>query len=364
MQPDAVQTQNKPFECRVILRRFSWSAVSVMVRVAIVGASGYTGAESVEILLGHPQAELTYLTGRQHCGPLSDLFGRFKGRVPIDVEPLDLSMLADRADVVFCCLPHTTSMACVPQLLAAGCKVIDFSADYRLRDAAVYEQTYDVKHADPANLPKAVYGLPELYRDQIRQTDLVANPGCFPTAAILAVAPLLKHRRVRTDTLIVNAVTGISGAGKKPTAAFHFPNMNENLFAYGVGNHRHTPEIEQIVSDVAGQKVDVLFQPHAGPFDRGIFSTLYLEPRGEVTSEQLFELFESFYRDEPFVQICRASPNLKDVTKTNYCQLFPTVAKGKVVVFAAIDNMVKGAAGQAVQNMNILFGLDETLGLL
>ncbi len=335
-----------------------------MVRVAVVGASGYTGAESVEILLGHPQAELTYLTGRRDCGPLSDLFGRFKGRVSMDVEPLDLSRLADRADVALCCLPHKTSMTCVPQLLAAGCKVVDLSADYRLRDAAVYEQTYGLKHADPANLAKAIYGLPELYRDQIRQADLVANPGCFPTAAILAAAPLLKQRRVRTGTLIVNAVTGISGAGKKPTAAFHFPNMNENLFAYGVGNHRHTPEIEQIVSDVAGEKVGVLFQPHAGPFDRGIFSTLYMEPQGEVTSEQLFELFESFYRDEPFVQICRTSPHLKDVTKTNYCQLFPTVTKGKVVVFAALDNMVKGAAGQAIQNMNILFGLDETLGLL
>jgi N-acetyl-gamma-glutamyl-phosphate reductase len=334
-----------------------------MIRVAIIGASGYTGAESIEILLHHEEAELTYLSALpEECGRVSDIFGRFKGRCEMQVEPLDLNKLADLADVALCCLPHKVSMGFVPRILDAGLKVIDFSADYRLKDVAVYEKFYGVKHTDTANLAKAAFGLPELFREKIKGAKLVANPGCFPTGALLAIAPLLKEGLIEPE-IIVNAVTGISGAGKNPSVKFHFPNMNENFFAYGIGTHRHTPEMEQIATDLAGKPVTVLFQPHAGPFDYGILSTVYCRPKGGVSNEQLTKLYNDFYSKEPFVQVCVESPNVKDVAGTNYCHVFPTVVKGTIICFSAIDNLIKGAAGQAIQNMNIIFGLEETLGL-
>jgi len=335
-----------------------------MVKVAIIGASGYTGADSIEILLRHPKARLTYLTALpEECGPVPDVFGQFKGRCDLAIEPLDLDKLAKRADVALCCLPHKVSMGYVPKLLQAGLKVVDFSADYRIRDVAVYEKHYQ-PHTDTENLKRAAYGLPELFREQIRGKDLIANPGCFPTAALLAAAPVLREGWIDTTKgLIVNSVTGVSGGGKNPSPKFHFPNMNENLFAYGIGTHRHTPEMEQIASDVAGRSVTILFQPHAGPFDRGILSTVYMEPRKTVDAKSILKLYQDFYHGERFVQVCKTSPNLKDVARTNYCHLFPTVVKDRVVVFSAIDNLVKGAAGQAIQNLNILAGFDESLGL-
>lgn len=335
-----------------------------MVRVAIIGASGYTGAESIEIILRHAEAELTYLTALpEECGMAADVFPQFKGRCPLEIEPLDLDKLSKQADVALCCLPHKVSMGFVPKLLDSGVKVVDFSADYRIKDVEVYEKYY-VPHTDKANLAKAVYGLPELYRAQIAKTDLVANPGCFPTGATLAVAPLLKKGLIKGDRIIVSSVTGTSGAGKNPSAKFHFPNMNENLFPYGIGVHRHMPEIEQIMSDAAGRGVTVLFQPHVGPFDRGILSTVYCEPTGKTDAEQLIALYRDFYADEPFVQVRSDAPALKDVAGTNYCHVSVACVKGTIVCFSAIDNLVKGASGQAIQNMNILFGLEETMGLL
>jgi len=335
-----------------------------MIRVAIIGASGYTGAESIRILLGHSKAKLVYLTALpEECGAAADVFPQFKGRCDLQIEPLDLDKLASLADAALCCLPHKVSVQFVPKLLDAGLKVIDFSADYRLKDVAVYEKFYQVKHTDTKNLAKAVYGLPELFRKEIKGVGLVANPGCFPTGALLAIAPLLKEGLIETDSIIVNAVTGISGAGRNPSSRFHFPNMNENLFAYGIGSHRHMPEMEQIASQIAGADVTILFQPHAGPFDRGILSTVYCQPEGKINSEQLSKLYRDFYVGEPFVQICKDAPGVKDVAGTNYCHIFLTCVKGRIVVFSAIDNLVKGASGQAIQNMNIVFGLEETLGL-
>ncbi|MFC1676219.1 N-acetyl-gamma-glutamyl-phosphate reductase [Planctomycetota bacterium] len=335
-----------------------------MVRVAIIGASGYTGAESIEILLCHDKAELTYLTALpEECGAVAEIFGQFKGRCDSVVEPLDMDKLSSMADVALCCLPHKVSMGFVPKLLEAGLKVIDFSADYRIKDVAVYEKYYEVEHTDTANLERSAYGLPELFREQIKGASLIANPGCFPTGAILAIAPLLKEGLIETDSIIDNAVTGASGAGKNPSSVFHFPNMNENIFAYGIGVHRHMPEMEQIASEVAGSEVNLLFQPHVAAFDRGILSSLYCKPTGKVTSEQLATLYKDFYSAEPFVQVCKGSPALKNVAGTNYCHVFPTVAREMIVCFSAIDNLVKGASGQAIQNMNIIFGLEETLGL-
>jgi N-acetyl-gamma-glutamyl-phosphate reductase len=334
-----------------------------MIRVAIIGASGYTGAESIEIILRHNEAKLVYLSALpEECGAVEEVFPRFKGRCNLQIEPLDTNKLSGLADVALCCLPHKVSMGFVPKLLKAGLKVVDFSADYRIKSTGVYEKFYQVKHTDTANLKRAVYGLPELFRKQIKNADLVANPGCFPTGALLAVAPLLKKGLVEADSIIVNAVTGISGAGRNPSSKFHFPNMNENIFAYGIGTHRHMPEMEQIASQIAGTEVQILFQPHAGPFDRGILSTVYCQPK-KVAGEQLTKLYKDFYAGEPFVQICSDAPAVKDVAETNYCHIFVTCVKGKIVVFSAIDNLVKGASGQAIQNMNIIFGLEETLGL-
>jgi len=346
-----------------------------MIRVAIIGASGYTGAESIEIILRHSKAEIVYLSALpEECGLVAEVFPRFKGRCALKIEPLDLDKLRGTADAALCCLPHKVSMGFVPKLLNLGLKVIDFSADYRLKDPAVYEKFYQVKHVDTKNLKAAVYGLPELFREQIKDADLIANPGCYPTGALLAIAPLLKEGLIETGSIIVNAVTGVSGAGRNPTSKFHFPNMNENIFAYGIGTHRHLPEMEQIAGQVAGCDVQILFQPHAGPFDRGILSTVYCQPvrhserseeshKEKINSERLTKLYIDFYAGEPFVQICAVAPGVKDVAGTNYCHIFPTFVKGSVVIFSAIDNLVKGASGQAVQNMNIIFGLDETLGL-
>jgi N-acetyl-gamma-glutamyl-phosphate reductase len=334
-----------------------------MIRVAIIGASGYTGAESIRIILRHSEAKLTYLTALpEECGAVEDVFPQFKGRCDLQIEPLDFDILTSLADVALCCLPHKVSMGFVPKLLDAGLKVIDFSADYRIKDVAVYEKYY-VKHTDTGNLKHAAFGLPELFRDRIKGARLVANPGCYPTGASLAIAPLLKNNLIETDCVIVNSVTGTSGAGNKPSGKFHFPNMNENFFPYGIGTHRHMPEIEQIASDVAGKNVTVLFQPHVGPFDRGILSTVYCVPNEKVTNGQLDRLYRDFYAGEPFVQICRDAPAVKDVAWTNYCHIFPTYVKGRIVSFSAIDNLVKGASGQAIQNMNIIFDLEETIGL-
>ena len=336
-----------------------------MVKVAIIGASGYTGAEAMEIILRHSQAKLTYLTAlAEECGHVAEVFAQFKGRLDMEIEPLDFEKLSELADVVLCCLPHKVSMGFVPKLLKAGLKVIDFSADYRIKNVEVYEKFYGVKHTDTENLQKAAFGLPELFRDEIKGVDLVANPGCFPTGALLAIAPLLKEGLIETDSIIVNSVTGSSGAGKNPSGIFHFPNMNENIFAYGIGAHRHMPEMEQIASEITGSNVNLLFQPHVGPFDRGIISTVYGKPEDKVTSESLLSLYNDFYAAEPFVQLCNGAPKVKDVTGTNYCHVFPTVAKGRIICFSAIDNLVKGASGQAIQNMNIIFGLEETLGLV
>lgn len=334
-----------------------------MIRVAIIGARGYTGVESIEILLRHSKAELTYLTAQvDQPEHITETFGQLNGRLDMMVEPLDLGKLSEKADVALCCLPHKISMGFVPKLLDAGVKVVDFSADYRIKDVSLYEEYYQ-PHTDRANLAHAVYGLPELYRDQIQNAKLVANPGCFPTGATLSIAPLLDAGLIDPSDIIVNSVSGASGVGKTPKPDFHFPNMNENIFAYGINTHRHMPEIEQVTSEIAGKKTNVLFQPHVGCFDRGILSSVYCRPSADVTQQQMLDLYNEFYNGEYFVSVLKTSPRIKDVAKTNHCQVFPTLSKDRIVCFSVIDNMGKGASGQAIQNMNIMFGLDETLGL-
>jgi N-acetyl-gamma-glutamyl-phosphate reductase len=336
-----------------------------MIKVAIIGATGYTARESIEILLRHPQAKVTYLTALpEECGHVTDVFAILANRLDLPIEPVDLDKLAELGDVALCCLPHKVSMQFVGQLLETGVKVVDFSADYRLHDVALYEKVYKVKHTDKKNIGQAAFGLPELFRQDIKGASLVANPGCYPTAAALALAPLLQEKLIACDDIIVNAVSGASGAGRKADLTFHFPEMNENLFAYAVGTHRHTPEIEQILTESCNQKTRVLFQPHVGSFDRGISETIYCQPLARADSKDLDKLYNRFYADEPFVRMLNKPPAIKNVVGTNFCDIFATATQGKIVVFCAIDNLIKGAAGQAVQNMNIICNLPETMGLL
>jgi N-acetyl-gamma-glutamyl-phosphate reductase len=336
-----------------------------MVKIAVIGATGYTAIESIQILLRHEQVEITYLTALpEECGHITQIFPALQGRLDLTVEPVDLNKLSELADLALCCLPHRISMQFVPQLLSTGVKVVDFSADYRMHDAALYEQVYQVEHTDKENLSRAAFGLPELFREKIVGADLVANPGCYPTAAALAIAPLVKENLIDPADIVVNAVSGASGAGRKSALAFHFPEMNENLFAYAVGTHRHMPEIEQIVSDCTQTPVQVLFQPHVVSIDRGIFESIYCRGTTDISPDTLQQLYRNFYAEEPFVRILNEPPKTKNVSFTNFCDIYPTMAKGKIVVFSAIDNLIKGAAGQAVQNMNLIFQLPETMGLL
>jgi N-acetyl-gamma-glutamyl-phosphate reductase len=252
-----------------------------------------------------------------------------------------------------------------PYAFALGLRIVDLSADYRLNDQAVYEKAYAIPHADPANLQHAVYGLPELFGDAIPEADLVANPGCYPTAATLGIAPLLQRSLVKPTGIIINAASGITGAGKSPKPNLHFPEMNEAMSPYNTGIHRHQPEIDQNLTRVRGEAVSVLFSPHLVPLSVGILETIYLDPQDEDVSEaDLYEAFEDAYGDKPFVRVRANMPDVKYVRGTNFCDIAVRLVRGKVVVFAAIDNMVKGASGQAVQNMNLMFDQDETAGLL
>ena len=336
-------------------------------RVAIVGAGGYTGVELLRLLCLHPHVELTCLTSLEEVGaPVSGVFPSLPKRIALKLETLDLDRVIAASDIVFTALPHKAAMAVVPPLLAAGKKVIDLSADFRLRDVGVYEQWYQ-RHTCPELIPEAVYGLPELYRERIRGARLIANPGCYPTSAILALAPLLRNGLIDLETVIIDSKSGATGAGRAVRLGSLFCEVNEGFKAYGVGSHRHTPEIEQVLGDLAGSAVTVSFTPHLLPISRGILSTSYAKLRKPVGGAELSELFQEFYRGEPFVRVCPAGelPNVAMVKGSNYCDLgvVSDPRTGRAIVVSAIDNLVKGASGQAIQNMNIMAGFEEGLGL-
>ncbi len=334
-----------------------------MTRVGIIGASGYAAADLMRLLLGHPGAEIVALADLpDKCGPLARLFPQFAGRLDIHITPADAKALADGCDVVFLALPHTASMTYAGPLLEAAARVIDFSADYRLKTPGLYEKVYGTP-PDEANLADAVYGLPELYRDEIRPAQLIANPGCYPTSVILGLAPLVREGLIDPHDIIVDAKSGVSGAGRTPKLLSHYPECNESLQAYAIGVHRHQPEIAEQLSHLAGTGVDVLFVPHLAPMDRGIESTIYAKPLQDLTRERLAELYHAAYDAEPFVVVRDEPPATKHIAGTNYVHIFPTLAGGRVVVSAVVDNLTKGAAGQALQNMNLMFGHDETAGL-
>jgi N-acetyl-gamma-glutamyl-phosphate reductase len=335
------------------------------VPVAVLGGSGYTAVELLKILLRHPGVRVAAVTSRQ-AEHVADLHPSLFGRLDLRCEPFDADALkAKGVQCAFGCLPHGTSMESVPPLLDRGIKIIDLSADYRLKDAAVYREWYKEPHRDAANLAHAVYGLPELFGDRIPGATLVANPGCYPQTAILGLAPLVAHRLVELTGIIIDSKSGVSGGGRTPKLGFHFPECNENFSAYAVGTHRHTPEIEQALTEVAGERVEVIFTPHLVPMDRGIFSTIYATPTRTLTDAELTELYRDYYRGQPFVRVRTTVPTTKDCAFTNYLDVCAKVVRGgKVVVLAAEDNLVRGASGVAVQNFNRLFGFEETTGLL
>lgn len=335
-----------------------------MTRVAIQGATGYTALELIRILLRHPQAQITALTSRTETAHVADVHPAVTGRLDLRLENLSPEQLAERADVCFCCLPHVASMEAIPKLLAAGLKVIDLSADYRLDDPAVYEQWYGHVHTDPTRLGSTVYGLPELFADRIPGQSLIANPGCYTSTAILALAPLLAGKLIEPTGIIIDAKSGVSGAGRAPKLNILYSECNESISAYSVGNHRHTPEIEQVLSTASGQRVEVIFTPHLIPMDRGILATIYGTATGSATQAELLNAMRDYYAGKPFVRIVEHLPKTKDVSGTNYFDATVRVVRGKVLLLAVLDNLVKGAAGVAVQNFNLLCGFDEQSGLV
>lgn len=338
-----------------------------MIRVAIVGASGYTGGELVRILSLHPQVEIVAATSRQHAGKkISEIYPHLAEISNIICEDVNITELADRADLFFTAVPHQTAMGIIPDFLNAGKKVVDLSADFRIDDPMIYEKWYQ-PHTAKEFLGEAVYGLPELNRQAICSAKLVANPGCYPTSIILALAPLLKNGLVDGKTLIADSKSGTSGAGRAANVGTLFCEVTDGFRAYKVGNHRHTPEIEQELSKLAGEALTISFTPHLLPISRGILSTVYGKLTQQISQDEVTDLYMSFYKDEKFVRPCQSGvfPATQYVRGSNYCDIGTKVdhRTGRIIVVSVIDNLVKGAAGQAVQNMNLLCGFDEWLGL-
>jgi N-acetyl-gamma-glutamyl-phosphate reductase len=335
-----------------------------MTRIAILGATGYTALELMKILVRHPEAEITTVTSRQEGSPhVAMVHPSLAGRIDLTMQNLSPAEVVARSECVFSCLPHGVSASLIPALLDGGCRVVDFSADYRLGDADVFQQWYGQKHPDAKRLGHVPYGLPELFRDQIREARLVANPGCYPTTAIVALAPLLKAGLIEPNGIIVDSKSGVSGAGRTPKLLTHYPECNESVAAYNIGRHRHTPEIERILSIAGGSEVEIIFTPHLIPMDRGILSTTYSQPVAEVTEESLLQVLRDFYEDEPFVRVVEHLPGTKDAAGTNFCDVTARLVRGRVLTISCIDNLIKGASGAAVQNFNLMYGYPETMAL-
>ncbi|HUL01129.1 MAG TPA: N-acetyl-gamma-glutamyl-phosphate reductase [Nitrospirota bacterium] len=340
-----------------------------MAKVGIVGSSGYTGGELFRLLLQHPRVSITAVTSEKSAGqPITAIFPNLAGLTELQCESLDPDKIAKKTDIVFLALPHVTAQETAFRFHRLGIQVVDLSADYRLSDPALYRQWYEHDHQYPELLKIAVYGLPELYRDKIKRSVLIANPGCYPTGAILGLAPLIKNGWIDRKNIIIDSKSGVSGAGRSPSLTYHYPEVNEGLMAYKVGTHRHTPEIEQELSVLFADKVTVLFTPHLIPMNRGILTTIYAVVQKQIDVVQVHALFDEFYRNEPFVRVLPRGqfPNVRNVRGSNFCDIGMALDSrtNHVIVVTAIDNLVKGAAGQAIQNMNLILGFDETEGLM
>lgn len=337
-----------------------------MIKTAIVGATGYTGSELVRLLYNHPDVELKLITSESRKGePFSNVHPQFEGLVDYTLQPAS-SVLEEELDMVFLALPHGVSMDYVQQYAHTKFNVVDLSGDFRLSSPAVYEEWYKKAHTHPKGFEHAVYGLPELHKSEIEKASLVANPGCYPTSAILGLAPLIQAGVIDQQHVIVDSKSGITGAGIKAKPTTHYSNVSDNFKAYGLKSHRHTVEIQEQLSGLQNAGLNVQFTPHLLPVDRGILSTIYTTPKSSVTEASLKALYQDFYAGAPFVRLRSIPPTLKDVRSSNFCDLFLTYDErtNRIITLAAIDNLVKGAAGQAMQNMNLQFGLPETRGFV
>jgi N-acetyl-gamma-glutamyl-phosphate reductase len=337
------------------------------LKVAVAGATGYTGEELIRILVRHAHADIRYVSGKEERpSKIQDIFPYLRGRLDLSCNAFDPEEAIRKSDFIFLSLPHTVSMRFAPIFLKAGKRVVDISADYRLRDEKIYERFYKTPHADRAYLEKAVYGLPELHREKIRKAALVANPGCYPTGAILGLLPGVAAGLFDCESIVIDAKSGVTGAGRKAEKSLNFSEVNENFKAYKLFEHQHVPEIRQELSFAAGKNTDVLFVPHLLPLNRGILSTIYVRLKKKMDTAGLIARYQKHYAQEPFVNVYPdgALPELKHVTHTNFCDIGLRVesSKNAAVVVTAIDNLVKGAAGQAVQNMNLMAGFEETDG--
>lgn len=338
-----------------------------MVRVGVYGASGYTGQELLRLLLRHPAVEVVAVTSRRYAGKsVADVYPVFTGLTDLMFMDASPEEVAAKCEHVFLALPHAVSMSVAPLFLRAGKKVVDLSADFRLRSADTYAAWYG-RHTAPDLLREAVYGIPELYRKEIRAARIVANPGCYPTSIILGLAPLLKEGWIEPSSIIADSKSGVSGAGREPQVASLFCEVAEAFTAYKVAQHRHTPEIEQELSVLAGRELRISFTPHLLPISRGILSTIYANLSRKITATDVHDLYKVFYKNESFVRVYKkgAYPNISSVRGSNYCDIGIAVddRTGRVIVISAIDNLIKGAAGQAIQNMNLQWGMKENFGL-
>lgn len=338
-----------------------------MVKIGIAGASGYTGLELIRLLAGHPEAELTVLTSETFQGQnIAEVFPSLNGVLDIKLRPLDDSITKD-CSVLFLALPHIAAMDKLPIYLQSDCKIIDLSADYRLKDPEDYSDWYSVTHTHPELLEQAVYGLPELHRQAIQTARFIANPGCYPTSVILALAPLLKTGWVDLSSIISDSKSGVSGAGRKPSLSTHYAEVNEGISPYGLAGHRHTPEMEQELSALAGKPVRLTFSPHLIPMTRGMLSTVYINLNEALSDEKLVEHYRNFYKDEHFVRVLNPGKfaSSQHVLSSNFCDIGLKVdsRNQRLIITSALDNLIKGASGQAIQNMNIMLGLDEKMGL-
>lgn len=336
------------------------------IQVGVIGASGFVGAELIGILLKHPAVDVTAVSSGQNEGrPFSSLYPSFTGQ--FDQVFVDNETVIESSEVLFICLPHGKSEKLVKQCIDKGKKVIDAGADFRLADLDVYEEWYGVKSQFPDLHDLSVYGLPEMNREKIKKTTLVANPGCYPTSILLGLYPAVSSEYVDLKTLVIDAKSGVTGAGKTLSDTLHFANKNEGFSAYKVGTHRHTPEIEEKLSEMGADDVKVLFVPHLLPVNRGILSTVYIDLNEEIDAAQIQDLYEKWYKDEPFVTVLESGkwPDINHVTHSNQCHIALSVDErnNRLIIVSVIDNMQKGAAGQAVQNFNIMSQLKETKGL-
>lgn len=338
-----------------------------MAKIGIVGASGYTGIELIRLLVNHPEAEIAFLTSEKYQEQsISTVFPSLAGFFNTKLCSLE-SVSGIGCDIIFLALPHTTSMNKVPIFLKNNARVIDLSADYRLKNPDVFKKWYDFPHQQPELLKEAVYGLPELHREAIASARLVANPGCYPTSITLSMAPLVIQDWVDLSSIIADSKSGISGAGRKTSLNSQFSEVNEGVSAYKIANHRHTPEIEQELSALAKTEIAISFSPHLIPMTRGILSTVYINLKNKMSTEELTTIFRNFYKREPFVRILPMGKyaNTRYTVASNFCDIGIEVdtRNNRAIITCAIDNLVKGASGQAIQNMNLMLGISETSGL-